>query len=151
MTNDLADGLTPTGSVQFQVDGSNYGQPIALDQNGQATISDSSLALGNHSISASYTPTGAVRSPSEGDATATIDPGDSGPATLATTIGIRPATGAIGVPQASDDVYITKLAAGAMINLGPADVANNLTIASGLSSQRRPAHGRGMLTDSASP
>src|SRR5205807_9681808 len=45
---------TPTGSVQFQVDGANYGSPVQLTS-GQASISDSALGLGNHLIAATYT------------------------------------------------------------------------------------------------
>src|SRR6185437_2356560 len=45
---------TPTGTVQFQVDGVNYGSPVSL-VNAQASVSDSALAVGDHSITATYT------------------------------------------------------------------------------------------------
>ncbi|HZS90342.1 MAG TPA: Ig-like domain repeat protein, partial [Chloroflexota bacterium] len=48
-------GPTPTGSVQFSVDGSPYGSPVALS-GGQAAVTISSLAVGGHTIAASYTP-----------------------------------------------------------------------------------------------
>jgi hypothetical protein len=49
---------TPTGSVQFVVDGSNFGTAVALT-GGQATSANtSSLTAGNHTVSANYTATG---------------------------------------------------------------------------------------------
>jgi hypothetical protein len=46
---------TPTGSVQFQIDGSNYRAPVAL-ANGTASVSDAALAVGTHAVQAMYTP-----------------------------------------------------------------------------------------------
>ena len=43
---------TPTGTVQFSVDGGNYGSPVTLS-NGTASISDA-LGSGSHSIGAAY-------------------------------------------------------------------------------------------------
>ena len=42
------------GTVQFQVDGTNYGQPVALNSSGQATLRDSALSAGTHAITATY-------------------------------------------------------------------------------------------------
>lgn len=45
---------TPTGTVQFVVDGSNFGSPVALS-GGTATLSNvTSLSAGNHTVSANY-------------------------------------------------------------------------------------------------
>jgi hypothetical protein len=44
---------TPTGTVQFQIDGSNFGNPVTLS-GGSATISTGSLAAGSHTVSAIY-------------------------------------------------------------------------------------------------
>jgi RHS repeat-associated protein len=44
---------TPTGMVQFIVDGSNFGSPVSLS-GGSATLATSSLAVGTHTITASY-------------------------------------------------------------------------------------------------
>ena len=54
--NDLGAG-TPTGSVQFMIDGSDYGDPVTLGDGGTAIISDAALdASGSpHSVSAVYT------------------------------------------------------------------------------------------------
>ena len=41
------------GTVQFAVDGTNFGSPVSLS-NGQATIQDSALAVGTHTITATY-------------------------------------------------------------------------------------------------
>jgi hypothetical protein len=45
---------TPTGTVQFKIDGSPSGSPVALSS-GRATLSTSSLTHGTHSIAAEYT------------------------------------------------------------------------------------------------
>ena len=44
---------SPTGSVQFVVDGSNYGSPVSLTGE-SASITDSALTAGSHSITAVY-------------------------------------------------------------------------------------------------
>lgn len=46
---------TPTGSVQFQIDGRNYGSPVVL-ANGSASVSDAALGVGTHKVQAMYTP-----------------------------------------------------------------------------------------------
>lgn len=49
---------TPTGTVQFEIDGVDYGSPVPLDNgqdNGQASISDSGLSVGDHVVTALYT------------------------------------------------------------------------------------------------
>jgi hypothetical protein len=50
------DGTTPTGTLQFTVDGLNYGSPIPL-VNGQATTTDSFFTAGTYHVGALYTPT----------------------------------------------------------------------------------------------
>jgi sugar lactone lactonase YvrE len=49
-----ASSSTPTGTVQFSVDGSNYGAPVTLGSSGTATVSISSLSGGQHVINATY-------------------------------------------------------------------------------------------------
>ena len=44
---------TPTGNVQFKVDGTNYGGPVGL-ANGSGNLSTSTLAAGEHSVSVEY-------------------------------------------------------------------------------------------------
>ena len=46
-------GGTPTGTVQFQVDGVDYGNPVSL-VGGLASISSASLSTGLHNITAVY-------------------------------------------------------------------------------------------------
>ena len=41
------------GTVQFAVDGTSFGSPVSLSD-GQATIQDSALAVGTHTITATY-------------------------------------------------------------------------------------------------
>ena len=45
---------TPTGTVQFKVDGTNTGAPVALNASGVATFSIDSLTVGTHAITADY-------------------------------------------------------------------------------------------------
>ena len=45
---------TPTGTVQFSIDGAAVGNPVSLDANGIATLTTSSLAVGSHTVTASY-------------------------------------------------------------------------------------------------
>lgn len=51
------EGVKPTGTVQFMLDGNNVGEPINLDANGRAVWSTSDLNIGNHKIAVNYTPT----------------------------------------------------------------------------------------------
>ncbi|HLJ97628.1 MAG TPA: Ig-like domain-containing protein, partial [Gemmataceae bacterium] len=48
---------TPTGTVQFQIDGSNVGSPVSVSTTGgvtAATFSSTTLTVGSHTITASY-------------------------------------------------------------------------------------------------
>ncbi len=51
-----SDRSTPTGTVQFILDGYKVGQPVRLDSNGRATWKTSRLKVGNHKVAASYLP-----------------------------------------------------------------------------------------------
>jgi hypothetical protein len=51
---------TPTGTVQFTVDGSKAGAPVKIDMNGRATWETSRLKAGNHRVAASYIPSGSA-------------------------------------------------------------------------------------------
>ena len=56
MTNASADGAgTPTGAVQFDIDGAAYGAPVPL-VDGVATIGAASLGVGPHTVTATYMP-----------------------------------------------------------------------------------------------
>lgn len=46
---------TPTGSVQFQDNGTNLGSPQNLGGGGPATVTTSSLSVGSHTISVAFT------------------------------------------------------------------------------------------------
>ncbi len=46
----------PTGSVQFYVDGTTYGEPVPLDADGAASTADDSLPAGTHQITAGFLP-----------------------------------------------------------------------------------------------
>ena len=45
---------TPTGTVQFQIDGTNFGPPVDLVDGLATSEAISTLALGNHTLTASY-------------------------------------------------------------------------------------------------
>src|ERR1022692_3972891 len=47
-------GGTPTGTVQFQIDGSNFGSPVALSGGVATSSSTSALTVGAHSTAAIY-------------------------------------------------------------------------------------------------
>ena len=47
---------TPTGTVQFTVDGSKAGAPVKIDMTGRATWETSRLKAGNHRVATSYIP-----------------------------------------------------------------------------------------------
>ena len=50
---------TPTGAVQFAIDGTSVGSPVTLDGSGQATDTEAGLSAGSHSVTIAYAPTGA--------------------------------------------------------------------------------------------
>jgi hypothetical protein len=55
VTNASGTGPIPTGSVQFVVDGSNLGGPVALDGSGQAvSITTTTLTVGSHTVTVNY-------------------------------------------------------------------------------------------------
>jgi hypothetical protein len=46
---------TPTGTIQFKVDGTNLGSPVSLDASGTASVSTTTLSLGTtHTVTAVY-------------------------------------------------------------------------------------------------
>jgi large repetitive protein len=49
-------GGTPTGSVQFKVDGSAFGSPVALSGGIANSATTTTLAVGTHTVEADYTP-----------------------------------------------------------------------------------------------
>jgi hypothetical protein len=60
VTSPVAGLGTPTGTVQFSIDGTKVGSPVPLDRNGKATYTTSSLTVTNgtnHTVSAAFTST----------------------------------------------------------------------------------------------
>lgn len=53
----VREGVKPTGTVQFMLDGNNVGNPVTLDSDGRAVWSTAVLEIGNHKVAANYTPT----------------------------------------------------------------------------------------------
>jgi CSLREA domain-containing protein/uncharacterized repeat protein (TIGR01451 family) len=54
LTATVSGFAAPTGTVQFKDNGTNLGAPTALNASGAAQFSTSSLAVGNHAITADY-------------------------------------------------------------------------------------------------
>jgi FtsP/CotA-like multicopper oxidase with cupredoxin domain len=63
---------TPTGTVQFRIDGANTGSPVTLNPSAQAAYATSTLAVGRHTISAVYTSTGNFNPSNSGNITQRI-------------------------------------------------------------------------------
>jgi hypothetical protein len=66
-----ASGTTPTGAVQFQIDGVNAGSPVTLAADGTANYPTTSLAQGTHTITENYLGN-ATTAPSTGTTTITV-------------------------------------------------------------------------------
>jgi Bacterial Ig-like domain (group 3)/Domain of unknown function (DUF4397) len=64
-------GDTPTGTIQFMIDGTAVGSPVAMS-NGQATYSTSTLAVGTHTVRAEYSGSDKYN-PSHGDTSQTVN------------------------------------------------------------------------------
>ena len=54
VTDTLDPARTPTGAVQFSVDGAAVGSPASLDGAGKARYTTSSLSVGNHNVGANF-------------------------------------------------------------------------------------------------
>ncbi|MGO9917135.1 MAG: beta strand repeat-containing protein [Isosphaeraceae bacterium] len=147
VANDFSDGGTPTGSVDFFDITTNTDLGSATLSNGTANLSTSSLSLGSNTIAATYTPSGNFAT-SEGFATEQVDVGDY-LTNLAGGAWDDPGNWSNGVPQSGYDVYVSNLQANAVITLGPADVANNVTVSSPLTFSGGKLAIGGSLTDSA--
>ena len=68
-----ADGGTPTGTLQFEIDGVDVGSPVVLDA-GMASFSTSTLTADNHVITAFYTSGTNDYADSQGDFEQTVNP-----------------------------------------------------------------------------
>ena len=55
----------PTGTVQFSIDSTAFGNPVILN-NGSATLTTSALGVGSHTVTAAYTPGTGQFNPSSG-------------------------------------------------------------------------------------
>ena len=58
-------GITPAGSVQFEVDGVATSAPVSLDAQGRAAHVTTALGVGSHTITALFVPSGQGTDPSE--------------------------------------------------------------------------------------
>jgi RHS repeat-associated protein len=84
---------TPTGSVQFVIDGTDFGAPIALS-NGMATSDPiSTLAPGNHSITAQYLNTDGQFTPTTGSLAGGLTVAKLNPSTTLTASTLSPSYG----------------------------------------------------------
>jgi hypothetical protein len=69
----LANSPTPTGTVQFEVDGVNVGSPVPLTAGGTAGYTTTMLAVGRHTITALYLGDGNFQ-PNNGSVSQTVSP-----------------------------------------------------------------------------
>jgi MBG domain (YGX type)/Bacterial Ig-like domain (group 3)/Glycine rich protein len=86
------DGSTPSGAVQFQLDGQDLGAAVAVGPDGRAVspdlVSGASLAPGAHALSATFTPVDTtVYAPVASSTTQTVDQAAS-----ATSVVVQPST-----------------------------------------------------------
>jgi hypothetical protein len=63
---------TPTGTVQFRIDGVNAGAPASLNSSGQAAFATSTMSVGRHTVSAVYTGDGSFNASTSGTITQRI-------------------------------------------------------------------------------
>ena len=86
VTNTSGTGVVPVGSIQFVVDGTNFGAAVPLDATGHAVSSaDSFLSGASHTVQAVYTPSttnfiGGSKSLTQMVQTVAVEPDPSNPA-----------------------------------------------------------------------
>ena len=83
-------GATPTGSVQFTIDGSDFGSPVSLSNGSAQSQAITSLTPGTHSIQAVYGPSSSSFGASTGSLTQTVN--GQVPTTLSLTTSPNPST-----------------------------------------------------------
>src|SRR4051794_8666430 len=64
---------TPVGTVQFRDNGTDLGSPQTLDGSGKAGLTTSTLTVGAHTISATYTPSNGNFTASSGSVSQTVE------------------------------------------------------------------------------
>src|SRR6185503_18501973 len=116
---------TPSGTVQFTVDGANLGSPVALNASGVATsVAISTLSVGSHPVAAVYGGSGSyAASTSTVIATETVQPA----ATTTTITSDSPDPSGIGQPVSVN--YIVAVAPP-----GGGTPTGNVTVSDGIDS-----------------
>jgi hypothetical protein len=108
---------TPTGSVQFQIDGGNVGVPVMLI-GGTATLSTATLPAGSHSIVAFFTSNSSAFSNSDNSGS----PLDQVVAAAPLTVTANNSTKVYGSPNPA----FTASYSGFVLGQGPADLSGTL-------------------------
>jgi hypothetical protein len=116
---------TPTGTVQFSVDGTNVGAPVVLNASGVATFATSTLSIASHTVEALYggstfhdTSVGTLtqvvgKAPSTTALTSSLNPSFLGQSvTLTATVSPAAATGQVVFNIDTIDVATVPLVAG---------------------------------------
>jgi hypothetical protein len=79
VTNTNSKGPTPTGAIQFQVNGVNVGNPVPLSASGTANLTETTVNVGGYRVGAVYEPTGDFQiSASANNPPLVIDPAATG-------------------------------------------------------------------------
>ena len=77
---------TPTGTVQFAVDGVTTGSAVTLDGSGRATDTEAALTVGTHSVTTTFTPTSAYTGSTTATLTQTVQPFVNGSTALTSSL-----------------------------------------------------------------
>ena len=130
--------VAATGTVQFSVDGSPVGGPVALDTTGRATLVTSTLAVGSHTISAAYSGNtnytasiGAITRPVNKANSRTVVTTSGSPAPFGSTVVFTATVSAVapgvGTPTGTVQFRIDGVNVGAPVALNPSGQATYAT------------------------
>jgi outer membrane protein assembly factor BamB len=124
-TESASDGSSPTGTIQFEVGGTDIGSPVAVDANGVATTTTWFPAGGTEALSAVFTPGSPSYSGSTGTLSLTVDAGPYTAGSTPVVVSVPPA-GAFTLTIPATTAILTPNSAGTQAtgNLGTVTVTD---------------------------